>query len=792
MSVSSSGTHANAASFRPSISADGRFVAFDSGATNLVAGDTNGVSDVFVHDRQTGATTRASVSSSGAQGNNHSSSPSISADGRFVAFDSFATDLVTGDTNGANDAFVHDRQTGATTRVSVSSSGAQGSSHSVDASISADGRFVAFYSHATNLVVGDTNGVYDIFVHDRQTGATTRVSVSSSGTQGNSESRQSAVSADGRFVVFDSAADNLVDGDTNGVQDVFVHDRQTGATTRVSVSSSGSQGNSVSDYPSISADGRFVAFDSFATDLVTGDTNGVNDAFVHDRQTGATTGVSVSSSGAQGNVFSFLPSISADGRFVAFESYASNLVPGDTNNASDIFVHFLLPVQPPSSFPADHQPSVLAIANFDADALGRPDLAVVNAGSDTVTLLFNNGVQGAEPSFAAPSPQFTFPVGAQPRAVASADIDADGDPDLAVANGVGGTVSILLNNGAGSFTAAPTISAPDSPRGVVLSDFDADGLPDLIVARRDADAIAIHRNTGGGAFGPDQPQPVPPGGRPSGVGSGDLDNDKDVDVVTSITDAGAVAVILNTTPGVGAISFAPIQSFSVGAGSPRPVSIALRDLDGDGFLDVVTANKNDDSVAVLRNLGTSADTWLGLAPAVSVPVGTTPVSIGAGPVFATGQNDLFTANAFTDPMNESSVSLLKNVSTGPGDIAFEPELRIAVPANAAFITGGDVNLDDRLDLALANGFDAAANTDGPRGTTSGVVVVLAGASPSVVLAPCDGDANGDRIVDFLDLNIVLGFYAQTGPALPGDLDANGVVDFIDLNIVLSAFGTMCE
>jgi Tol biopolymer transport system component len=339
VSVSSAGAEGNNNSGSTSISADGRYVAFDSGASNLVPGDTNGRSDVFVHDRQTAATTRVSVSSAAAQGNDHSYAPSISADGRYVAFYSHATNLVPGDTNATHDVFVHDRQTAATTRVSVSSAGAQANGGSDKPSISADGRYVAFESQASNLVAGDTNATEDVFVHDRQTGTTTRVSVSSAGAQGDGHSNAPSISADGRYVAFHSGATNLVPTDTNNWYDVFVHDRQSGTTTRVSVSSAGGQGNGTSRWASISADGRYVAFNSSASNLVPGDTNDAYDVFVHDRQMGSTTRVSVSSAGAEGNGESEVPSISADGRYVGFESTAANLVPGDTNGYYDVFVH---------------------------------------------------------------------------------------------------------------------------------------------------------------------------------------------------------------------------------------------------------------------------------------------------------------------------------------------------------------------------------------------------------------------------------------------------------------------
>ena len=343
VSVASDGTEGNGYSWNPAISGDGRFVAFESYTDNLVPGDTNEIWDVFVHDRQTGTTERVSVASDGTQGNDESSDPAISGAGRFVAFESPADNLVPGDTNEMWDVFVHDRQTGTTERVSVASDGTEGNDDSSAPAISADGRFVAFHSLADNLAPGDTNGLTDVFVHDRQTGTTKRVSVASDGTEGNETSAFPAISGAGRFVAFHSLADNLVTGDTNGEWDVFVHDRQTGTTERVSVASDGSQSNCYpycdGRTPSISADGRFVAFLSRADDLVLGDTNEIWDVFVHDRQTGTTERVSVASDGTEGNNDSKTAAISADGRFVAFHSAADNLVPGDTNYGFEVFVH---------------------------------------------------------------------------------------------------------------------------------------------------------------------------------------------------------------------------------------------------------------------------------------------------------------------------------------------------------------------------------------------------------------------------------------------------------------------
>ncbi len=337
-SVDTAGGDSNGSSWYPSISADGRYVAFQSLATDLVPNDTNGVWDVFVRDLQTNTTTRASVDTTGGDSNGVSEAPSISADGRYVAFYSWATNLVAGDGNGLEDVFVRDLQTNTTIRASVDTAGGDPDGPSQYPSISADGRYVAFRSNATDLVVGDGNGTWDVFVRDLQTNTTTRASVDTTGGDSNSMSEAPSISADGRYVAFHSFATNLVAGDGNAAVDVFVRDLQTNTTTRASVDTAGGDPDSWSDRPSISADGRYVAFESGATDLVAGDGNGAADVFVRDRQTNTTTRLSVDTAGGDSDAGSYNPSISADGRYVAFDSLATDLVAGDGNGMGDVFV----------------------------------------------------------------------------------------------------------------------------------------------------------------------------------------------------------------------------------------------------------------------------------------------------------------------------------------------------------------------------------------------------------------------------------------------------------------------
>jgi len=340
------GSQSNDASDEPSISADGRYVAFASIATNLVSGDANGAADIFVHDRVTGATERESVSGTSAEGDSKSDSPAISADGRFVAFQSRASNLVTGDSNGTWDVFVRDRQSSTTTRVDVDSLGVQanGTSFGGAPAISANGRYVAFGSNATNLVSGDANGVRDVFVHDRTAGVTERVDVSDAGSveaTGTADTTAPSISADGRYVAFGSRAKNLVPADTWGPRGgVFVRDRVGGTTERVSLSS-GSYESDGGYNPSISADGRYVAFISSA-DMAPGHAFGTYDVFLRDRLTGVTEWVSVTPVGGQSNGSvdgpAPTPSISGDGRRVVFSSTSTNLVGGGTLAGRNVFV----------------------------------------------------------------------------------------------------------------------------------------------------------------------------------------------------------------------------------------------------------------------------------------------------------------------------------------------------------------------------------------------------------------------------------------------------------------------
>jgi Tol biopolymer transport system component len=302
-----------------------------------VPGDTNGVEDVFVYEWQAGTLSRVSVSSSGLEGNGMSVQPSISADGRYVAFVSLADNLVEGDTNSASDIFVRDRHTGQTTLASISDRGEVGDGSSKYPVLSADGRFVAFQSKSSNLAADDTNQLYDVFVRDRAARTTELVSRGPDGV-GNHESQRPTISDDGRYVAFESWARNLVPDDHNRYSDVFVADRETDVIKLVSVTPAGEQATNVSGGAVISSDGRFVAFASRADNLSPEDQNLQYDVYLHTRRTGTLTLISRNLNGHAGNGSSISPALTTSGNYIVFDSLATDLVRDDRNERVDVFV----------------------------------------------------------------------------------------------------------------------------------------------------------------------------------------------------------------------------------------------------------------------------------------------------------------------------------------------------------------------------------------------------------------------------------------------------------------------
>ncbi|MCU1351805.1 MAG: domain protein beta Propeller, partial [Acidimicrobiales bacterium] len=308
------------------VSGDGNTIVFESAAHEIVPEDHNRW-DIYAYDRLTASSTRVSVSSDGTQGDSTSAEPSVSTLGRFVAFSSYSTNLVVGDTNRARDVFLRDRQAGTTTQISQAADGTDANGGSYMPAISGDGRYIAYVSTATNLVAGDSRYVAQVLVYDRVSGVTTRVSAASDGTIADDSSYAPSISGDGRYITFGSRASNLVTGDPNW-SDVFLRDQVAGTTTKVSAPTFAMYGYG----SSISADGRFIV--SAGARLVT-ETEGRPAILVTDRQLGET---SVVATGPESAESLELPRISRGGRYVTFETRGSNVVPGDTNAAPDVFV----------------------------------------------------------------------------------------------------------------------------------------------------------------------------------------------------------------------------------------------------------------------------------------------------------------------------------------------------------------------------------------------------------------------------------------------------------------------
>jgi hypothetical protein len=444
-SVSSAGAQANDESYTPTLSGDGRYVAYSSGAANLVGDDTNTVEDIFVYDRQTCQTERVSLHTDGTQSNDDSYLPRFATDGRRLVFESDATNLVSGDTLGLTDVFQRNVPNNQTERVSLSDSGSQANGRSFTSVTSADGRYVAFESLATNLTTLPDGGTFrDVFVRDRLTSQTELISISTTVGYGNEASQWAGLSDDGRYVVFESKASNLIANDDNTFSDIFIRDRETATTTRIN-GVGDTAPNSSSAYPAISANGQFVAFTSGASNLIAGGSSdpeavflydrvskttikvssGVfpylypdvshdgrfvlyaayptpafsNDAqvYLYDRVTSETTLVSDDANGMIGNGASFYVDLSADGAILSFASNASNLVPNDTNNASDIFV---LPRY------VANGGNLLANGDFDAGfaawgAFGSPSMGDIAYSVDNGVLSFTRAVQAPGVSNAA-------------------------------------------------------------------------------------------------------------------------------------------------------------------------------------------------------------------------------------------------------------------------------------------------------------------------------------------------------------------------------------------------------
>lgn len=314
----------------PSVSANGRYVVFSSRATNLVPGDPNHASHVYIRDLRKQTTTMVDVSESGSVANADGVGASVSGGGRFVAFTSDATNLVPGVADGQLNVYVRDMVRHTTRLVSVPRTGLEGNGPSFRAYISESGRYITFTSGASDLAPGTASGVWNVFIRDLTRDTTALVSAGTDDTAANAPSMGSAVSADGRLVAFTSLASNLVAGTTRGVPEVYVRDMRRGITEIVSTAPDGAFANGNNQGWSLSSDGRFVVFSSTASNLVPGtSTGGFSHIYVRDLASNAVVLADVANNGSPADASAFaLTAVSATGRYVVFSSDASDIVPG--------------------------------------------------------------------------------------------------------------------------------------------------------------------------------------------------------------------------------------------------------------------------------------------------------------------------------------------------------------------------------------------------------------------------------------------------------------------------------
>ncbi len=820
VSVADDGTQANGGTYHPSLSADGRFVAFSSHASNLVPGDTNNSNDVFLFDRRTETLERVSVADDGTQGNSDSRRPSLSADGRFVAFASAASNLVPGDTNNATDVFVFDRQSRTIERISVADDGTQGNGDSTAPSLSDDGRFVAFESNASNLVHGDTIERSDVFVFDRQTRSIEQVSVADDGTQGNGHSGSPSLSADGRFVAFRSLASNLVPGDTNENWDVFVYDRQAGKIERVSLTADATEGNAPSNQASLSADGRFLAFASHASNLVPGDTNGTMDVFVvrNPWAVGVDTRPGwLFASQVLSNVdFGLLPD-PGQIRGKLFEDLIPNSVydPGEPVLES-VTVYLDLnfngrwdPGEPQTLSAADGSYSFPEIESYLEYQIG----VVVPDGFSLVTptphengfwqVFLPAGGTLADRDFGfrrvAPGGQFESAVieGRLFRDDNGNGVFDDGEIGLG-----GWTVFLDLNDdGVRQFDEPWTVTSTEDPGFYTFPGLGNRPYRVRVLAQ------PRHLQTGpvGNLFTSQEHTLSLPTGAPASpqdVISADFTGDGHPDLAVALYDHNAVSLLLND--GHGRFDQAPITIELAPAGLPtgaprglNPTALVAGDFNGSGSLDLAVVNSSSSNVAILLDFDGT-----GFASKTFVPVGLLPSSIAAGYV---ASEDKVAFLAVTNELG-NTVSILRN--NGQGVFAADPN-PIPVGNRPASVVAGYFNDDPYPDLAVANygthpsGSDLGSVSillaDGPNGFHPAQPACPVGMGPaSLVVADLDGDGYADlAVANFLSNTVTVcagagdGTFTAVGELSAGsgpvditvaDLDGSGRPDLLVANV----------
>jgi Tol biopolymer transport system component len=691
VSVATTAAGANNSSLNPVISGDGRYVAFESFATNLVVTQdfNSSGSDLFLRDVVSGATTLISRSAVfNGTANLPSIRPSISNDGRFVAYESQASDLVTTglDNNGNfSDIYVWDRLTQQNRLISTAAGQATSANrNSTNPQISDDGQWVAFVSDASNVVTNDVNAqVLDVFVRSTGGGATELVSVSVNGISGNNVSTSPSISDDGRYIAFTSIANNLVPAnvDTNSLQDVFLRDRSLASTALVSVATTGRSGNSVSEAPVVSNNGR-VAFVSAATNLVANDTNAFQDVFWRDTIANVTVMVSLGLGGSAANGNSSSPVINDDGRYVAFASNASNLVANDTNfGITDIFRR-------------DLATGAITLVSSNAAGTGAGNSnsrdPVINGNGQAIAfesnasdLVVNDTNQFVPDIFALVSSNEVLVTGA----------DAGGGPHVRVYD------ARNLTEEYGFFAYDPRFTGGVR---VATADVNFDGVPDIITAAGPGGGPHVRVFNGAapaqqlpGAIGSFFAySPMFTGG--VYVAAADIDRDGRADIITGADTGGGphVRVFSGATGAVLREFFAFAPNFTGG------VRVGAADIDGDGTRDILTATGPGTASLVRVFSGATGAVVRELSPYGAFGAG---VYISAGDVNLDGRADIITGAGPGGGPHVRSFSGVTGLEIF-GFFAYDASFRAGVR-----VASIDINGDGRAEILVGSGFGPQSN-----------------------------------------------------------------------------------
>ncbi len=745
----SNGDQTDGFTSNPMASMDGRFVIYESTATNLVPGDTNGEQDIFVYDVLLDTTTRVSVHTNGAESDAFSQMADISDDGRYAVFATTATTL-TDDTVTAStyNIFLHDLQTGETRLISRNSNGEGGNGDSLRPSISGDGMFVVFDSLADDLVASDTNTARDVFLYDVANDTLTLISKSAGNVQSSNDSSEAVISGDGMTIAFASGSGSLAGTFANGTH-IYVYDRQGNTLEIVDRASgfNGTLGDSLAALPSISYDGSRVGFLSHATNLVTGDTNNVRDFFVRDRNSHTTFRATIGDDGRQVQSHINNAKLNDSGEVVGFLSNTNQLdfAGQDNNNRTDLFFRFLedeetdLVNRQPDFSLSNGAPYAFAMTGFgeggffstdatdliDNDTNSAPDLFLLNLTGAYVVEFLTPGETLTHQNFAN-----ILPPGDSPLDLVTSNTDSPTH------------IAYTHNHGNGTFGAVDLVNEANAT--IILGplahgDFDGDGDQDVIAGNLNGSGIHLYRNDAGALSGGISMltgnAPVAAGGnKPVDIAVGDFNGDGLDDAAVLNQNDGSVSIFLGRGVDTGAFFLGADSTFDVGAG---PSSIFVGDYDGDDLLDLGVLNADDFTLSLFTGdgaAGFSFDQYLDTGE-------------GARDGFFIDLD----GDTFLDIIYLNQTDQLFTWHYGDGNGGFGLPNSAVHGLDMTRMTVGDVNGDDLPDVVttLQNTNQVAVFIANGGGDFNSPALYGAGTKPTAVQI---GDLNGDHLPDIAVTN----------------------------------------